>query len=70
MWGTHGCTWQVVIFVSDAKPSELTDRYETVQLVAQLDNPYAMPFEHKYVYLLRRRKPWMKVVWAEWKDYI
>ena len=70
MWGTHGCTWQVVIFVSDAKPSELTDRYETVQLIAQLDNPYAMPFEHKNVYLLRKRKPAMKVIWAEWKDYI
>jgi hypothetical protein len=70
MWGTHGCTWQVVIFISDATPAELADRYESVQLIAHLDNPYAMPFEHKNVYLLRRRKPAMKVVWADWKDYI
>jgi Dolichyl-phosphate-mannose-protein mannosyltransferase len=70
MWGTHGCTWQVVIFISDATPAELADRYESVQLIAHLDNPYAMPFEHKNVYLLHRRKPAMKVVWADWKDYI
>jgi hypothetical protein len=70
MWGTHGCTWQVVIFISDATPAELADRYESVQLIAHLNNPYAMPFEHKNVYLLRKRKPSMKVVWADWKDYI
>jgi hypothetical protein len=70
IWGMHGCTWQVVIFISDATPAELADRYESVQLIAHLDNPYAMPFEHKNVYLLRRRKPAMKVIWEDWKDYI
>ncbi len=70
MWGTHGCNWQVVIFISDASPAELADRYASVQLMAHLDNPYAMPFEHKNIYLLRHRRPSMKVIWSEWKDYI
>jgi len=69
-WGTHGCTWQVVIFVSDATPEDMAARYESVQVVAHLDDPYAMPFEHKYVYLARKRKSSMPVIWAEWKDYI
>jgi hypothetical protein len=69
-WGTHGCTWQVVIFVSDATPADMEARYESVQVIARLDNPYAMPFEHKYVYLARRRKASMRVDWADWKDYI
>lgn len=70
MWGTHGCSWDVVIAVSDSPPADFADRYESVQVIGRLDNPYAMPFEHKYVYLFRRRKPAMKVVWADWKDYI
>jgi hypothetical protein len=69
-WGTHGCTWQVVIFVSDATPADMAARYESVQVIAKLDNPYAMPFEHKYVYLARKRKASMPVDWADWKDYI
>jgi hypothetical protein len=69
-WGTHGCTWQVVIFVSDATPADMADRYESVQIITRLDDRYAMPFEHKYVYLARKRKASMPVVWADWKDYI
>ena len=69
-WGTHGCNWQVVIFVGDATLEEMNARYESVQLVGHLDDPYAMPFEHKPVYLARRRKPSMRVDWADWKDYI
>ena len=70
MWGTHGCTWDVVIGVSDGTVADMTQRYDSVQVIGQLDDPYAMPFEHKTVYLLRGRKPAMKVVWADWKDYI
>ena len=35
-----------------------------------MDNPFAMPYEHRNIYLLRHRKPSMKVVWTDWKNYI
>jgi len=70
IWGTHGCTWDVVIGVTDATPAELAGRYESVQIVGRMDNPFAMPYEHRNIYLLRHRKPSMKVVWTDWKNYI
>jgi hypothetical protein len=70
MWGTHGCTWQTVIFFSDATLAEMTARYDSVQIIAHLNNPYAMPFEHKTLYLCHRRKPSMPIDWNDWKSYI
>jgi 4-amino-4-deoxy-L-arabinose transferase-like glycosyltransferase len=70
MWGTHGCTFDVVIGVVDATPAEMLERYESVQLVGHLDNPYAMPFEHKNIFILRHRRATQKVVWSKFKDYI
>jgi len=70
MWGTHGCSWKVVIFVTENTPEQEAMAWDSVTLLRRLDDPYSMPFEHKYVYLLRGRKPGMPVVWADWKDYI
>jgi len=69
MWGTHGCTFDVVIGVIDATPAEMLERYESVQLIGHLDNPYAMPFEHKNIFILRHRRPDHKVVWEDFKFY-
>ncbi len=35
-----------------------------------MDNPLAMPFEHKTVYLLRNRLPTAPFNWSDEKDYI
>lgn len=69
MWGTHGCTFDLVIGVTSAKPDEMAKRYESVQVVGKMDNPLAMPEEHKNIYLLRHRRPEMLVKWNEWKNY-
>lgn len=69
MWGPHGCTFDVVIGVTSAKPEEMAKRYESVQIVGKMDNPFAMPEEHKNIYLLRHRRPEMPVNWNEWKNY-
>jgi len=69
MWGTHGCTWDVVIGITGATPAELAARYDSVQIVGHLDNPYSMPYEHRNIYLLRHRKPSMPVDWNDWKSY-
>jgi hypothetical protein len=70
MWGTHSCNWKVVIFTSEATEADLRARYESVEKVGQLDNPYAMPYEHRSIYLLRDRKASMPVDWNDWKSYI
>ena len=70
MWGTHGCNWKVILFVTENSPADEAAVWDSVELVARLDNPYSMPFEHKNVYLLRGRKPSNPVVWADWKDFI
>lgn len=69
MWGTHGCTFQTVIGVTGGTPAELAEYYDSVQVVGTLDNPWAMPFEHRNVYLLRHRKTSRPVNWEMWKIY-
>ncbi|WP_044178648.1 ArnT family glycosyltransferase [Granulicella mallensis] len=70
MWGPHGCTGQLLIAVSDATPEQLTHKFEDVTIVEHMDNPFAMPFEHKTVYLLRNRKPGVPPFdWAAMKFY-
>ena len=70
IWGTHGCDFDLVLGITDATLADLQARYESVQIVGRLDNPYIMPYEHKNIYLLRHRKPSMPVHWDEWKSYI
>jgi hypothetical protein len=48
----------------------MTARYDSVQVIANLNHPYAMPFEHKTVFLCRHRKPSMPVDWNDWKSYL
>lgn len=69
MWGERGCTFDVVLGVTGAKPEEMEKRYESVEIVGRMSNPLAMPEEHKNIYLLRKRRPEMPVKWDEWKNY-
>ena len=69
LWGTHGCNGKVFISVTAASIKDLHDNYESVQAVGTLDNPYAMPFEHKDIYLLRDRKTSLQKDWPDFKNY-
>ena len=68
-WGTHGCDVNLVIAVIADKPAEVGQKYASVQLVGHLDNPWAMPFEHKNVYLLRDRRPSAPFHWEDERFY-
>ena len=70
LWGRHGCTSQLVIAISGGSPDELRGKYEDVTILGHMDDPNAMPHEHKYVYLLRHRRPEMPLDWTRVKDYI
>ena len=69
-WGTHGCTMQVVIAISGGSPEELRTKYEEVTILAHMDDTYAMPHEHKNIYLLRRRRPENPFDWERARFYI
>jgi hypothetical protein len=69
LWGPHHCDPNVSIAViSDTLP-EIGLKYSSVIVVGHLDNPYAMPFEHKNIYLLRHRRANAPFVWSDEKHY-
>ena len=69
LWGMHGCDVNMVIAVIGDTPAEVGQKYESVDVVGVLDDPYAMPFEHKNIYLLRGRRPTAQFDWADERFY-
>jgi hypothetical protein len=69
LWGMHGCDVNMVIAVIGDTPAEVGQKYESVDVVGVLDDPYAMPFEHKNIYLLRGRRPTAHFDWADERFY-
>jgi 4-amino-4-deoxy-L-arabinose transferase-like glycosyltransferase len=69
LWGMHGCDPDVVIAVIDDSPDDVSKKYESVTIVGVRDTPYAMPFEHGNIYLLRGRRPSAPLNWADERHY-
>ena len=68
-WGMHGCDPDLVIAVIDDSPDDVSKKYESVTIVGVRDTPYAMPFEHGNIYLLRGRRPSAPFNWADERHY-
>jgi hypothetical protein len=58
-----------VIAVIEDTPEEVGRKYSSVEIVGRMDEPYAMPFEHKNIYLLRGRRPAARFDWADERFY-
>ena len=69
LWGTHGCDPNLVIAVIGDTPEEVAQKYASVEVVGRLDNRWAMPFEHKNIYLLRGRRPSAPFHWEDERFY-
>ena len=69
IWGPSPRGVDPTIAVLHDTPAELHEKYASVTVIGHIDNPYAMPFEHKTVYLLRNRLPNNPFNWQEEKDY-
>jgi Dolichyl-phosphate-mannose-protein mannosyltransferase len=69
LWGTHGCDPDIVIAVIGDTPDAVSQKYRSVEIVGRMDNPWAMPFEHKNIYLLRRRRPSAAFNWDDERYY-
>ncbi len=69
LWGTHGCDPEVSIAVIGDSPEAIAQKYRSVEIVGRLNDPWAMPYEHKNVYLLRGRRPSAPFHWADERFY-
>ena len=65
LWGTHGCDPDVSIAVIGDTPQAIAEKYRSVTILGRLNNPWAMPFEHKNVYLLRGRRASAPFHWED-----
>ncbi len=70
LWGPGKRGVDPVIAVLHDTPDQLHRKYASVTVIGRMDNPLAMPFEHKTVYLLRNRLPTAPFNWSDEKDYI
>jgi 4-amino-4-deoxy-L-arabinose transferase-like glycosyltransferase len=69
LWGAHHCDPNVSIAVISDTVPEISLKYSSVEVVGHLDNPYAIPYEHKNIYLLRNRRADAPFVWSDEKHY-
>jgi hypothetical protein len=70
LWGPHGETGEVMIVINGATPAEMREYYSSVEIAGTMDHPYAMPYEHRNIYLCRGRKSSLISGWSELKHYI
>lgn len=70
LWGPEGATGEVMIVINGMTPEEMRERYASVEVVGRTDAPYAMPYEHRNIYLARGRKGNLVDDWPGMKAYI
>ncbi|NYF91880.1 glycosyltransferase family 39 protein [Tunturiibacter empetritectus] len=69
LWGSHHCDPNISIAVIGDTPEEIGQKYSSVMVLGHLNSPYAMPYEHKNVYLLRNRRADAQFLWSDEKHY-
>ena len=70
IWGPHGETGDVIIVIDGASLDEMRKYYDSVEIAGVMDHPYAMPYEHRNIYLCRGRKGSILKDWPDFKHYI
>jgi 4-amino-4-deoxy-L-arabinose transferase-like glycosyltransferase len=70
IWGPHGETGEVMIVINGASVEEMRKYYDSVEIAGVMNHPYAMPYEHRNIYLCRGRKGSIVKDWPEFKKYI
>jgi hypothetical protein len=70
LWGPHGEIGDgIVIVINGASMDEMRKYYDSVEIAGVMNHPFAMPFEHRNIYLCRGRKSSLPNDWAEFKHY-
>lgn len=68
IWGPRDYTGESIIVVG-GDVNLLTQRFESLEKVADLDHPYAMPYENRPIWHCRRPKFDLQKVWPQLKSY-
>ncbi len=71
LWGPHGETGEVMILVSSfATKEQLLTQYASVEVVGDMNHPYAMPGARATIYLCRGRKRSLLTDWPYLRTYL
>jgi 4-amino-4-deoxy-L-arabinose transferase-like glycosyltransferase len=70
LWGPHGETGEVMIVINGASLDEMRKYYDSVEVAGMMNHPYAMPYEHRNIYLCRGRRGSIVKDWPDFKKYI
>jgi hypothetical protein len=69
IWGPRGYTGEEMIVINDATLDEMKQAYNSCTVVAERNNPYAMPWERGPIYLCKGRKATYAADWNDLKHY-
>jgi hypothetical protein len=69
LWGPREYTGEIMILVGSARIDEARQFFASVESVATLDNPYAMPFEHQPILLARGLHGDLRQLWPRLKHW-
>ena len=69
VWGPREYTGEIVILVGSARIDEAREFFDSVELVAEVDNPYAIPNENRPILLGRGLKPSLQQLWPRLKKW-
>jgi Dolichyl-phosphate-mannose-protein mannosyltransferase len=69
VWGPREYTGEIMILVGSARIDEAREFFDSVEPVAELDNPYAIPSENRPILLGRGLKASLKQLWPQLKKW-
>ncbi len=69
LWGPRDYTGEIMILVGSATINEARPFFDSVEPVAELDNPYAIPHENRPILLARGLKGNLQQLWPRLKKW-
>jgi hypothetical protein len=69
LWGPRNYTGEIMILIGSAHADEAKRFFESIEVAATLDNPYAIPNENRPILLCRGLKTNLQALWPELKKW-
>jgi 4-amino-4-deoxy-L-arabinose transferase-like glycosyltransferase len=72
LWGPGPANANIVIDIERSTPEHLRNYFDDVQIAGRMSHPYAMPYEHQPIFVMRHPKPGISLtaLWPDKKIYI
>ena len=68
LWGPHGATGESMIVMAGNR-QDLESKFVSVRVMAHLEHPYAMPYEHIYIFYCQGLKGPLSGAWSQVKNW-